>query len=114
MDEKNCYVVGQLRGKNQTLCIGINANPPKSAYKHDIICLGSREKSEPNKSQPNKCKPRYISIMTPKEAIIVGTYLIRASILAEFRLKRNKEEDLDWAINWEKAFEQESRADKGT
>ncbi|MCJ7634109.1 hypothetical protein MUP77_17195 [Candidatus Bathyarchaeota archaeon] len=94
MTKEPCYVVMQIKARSGTYIVGVLPEAPKKSYKHDIVSLGI--------SKGNMTKS--LLVMTPKEAVMFGVSLIRASILADIRISRNDPKDANWATNWESAF----------
>jgi len=95
MAKEPCYVTMRITTRKGAYTVGILPEPPEQSYKYNIISLGLQV--------DKKTKP--ILVMTPKEAVMFGVGLIRASILAEIRILKNNPNDADWAINWESIFE---------
>lgn len=105
MDKDKFFLIGALRGmKNRTVLVGI-ANAPKQSYKHDIVRISLLEEKD------GKGKAKNLLVMTPREAVFLGVNLIRASILADFKIDK-KEKGFDWATNWEALFGEKKTMEK--
>lgn len=92
------YLIGQINSEKGDVSVMILPKAPKNSYKYDVICLGTKPKNAKSKGFRN------VYAVTPKEAMLLGGYLIRASILAEIKLCRGGENDTAWATDWESAF----------
>lgn len=92
------YLIGQINSAKGLVAVAIIPKAPKHAYKYDIICLGTHFKND----KKNRFKNVYC--VTPKEAMLLGGFLMRASILAEIRLQQSGEGDINWATDWESVF----------
>ena len=95
MVKEPCYVVMRTKTRQGIYVVSILPEAPKKSYKYDIVSLGFQEGN----------KAKNLLVMTPKEAVMLGVSLIRASILADIRILKNNPKDADWATNWEAVFQ---------
>ena len=98
MGKELIYLIGQINSAKGEVSVVILPKALKNSYKYDIICLGTRRKNAKDS------RLRNVYAVTPKEAMLLGGYLIRASILAEIKLCRGGENDTNWATDWESVF----------
>ena len=64
------------------VCVGVSRAPPV-AYAGDVIHFCAiKEEAKAGE----KCKPGFTACMTPREAVILGSELIRASVFGEIVL----------------------------
>lgn len=96
LSKEPSYIVMQIKTGHGIYTVGILPEAPKSSYKYDIVALDLRTNN----------KKKQLVVMTPKEAVMFGVSLIRASILADIRILRNNPKDADWATNWEAVFQE--------
>jgi hypothetical protein len=96
MVDETYYVILQMPTKHGNTVVGVLPEAPKESYKYDNVGLWLEKKN----------KSKNLLVMTPREAVMIGVSLIRASILAEIRILKNNPKDADWATNWEKSFQE--------
>jgi len=98
MDEDMFYIVQLLKSSKIGDVVIAVATAPKESYKDDIIHI-----SLINKKDDKKILTKNILVMTPREAVLLGVSLIRASLIGEFALDK-KEPSFDFATNWQQFF----------